>query len=69
MKNLKKGAIEITKVGVIGGVGASVITATGGNASGLSAMGTMMQPLGTTLGASAVLGQLRGLQPKKKHRR
>lgn len=68
MKKLKKDVIIHTKVGVLGGVGATMIGATGGSAAGLTSLSGLMSPLATVQGAAATMRQVKKLPKYKKKR-
>lgn len=70
IKRYGKDALSMTKSSIIIGVGASAVTASGGNAGGLNAMAGMMPAMGSVAGGGAVLGMLGGLnKPVKKRKK
>ena len=54
-------ALNLTSMGVTTGVGASVVTSVGGNASGLAAMSSFYPAMGTMAGAGMVLKKMKKL--------
>jgi len=69
MKKLKKDVKTFVGTGILLGGGAVVTGAMGaGTGAGLTAMGGMMSPIGTVLGATHVVRMVKKLNPKKKRR-
>lgn len=69
IKRYGKDALSMTKSSIVIGVGASAVTAAGGNAGGLNAMAGMMPAMGSVAGGGAVLGMLSDLSMSKKRKR
>jgi len=70
LRKARKDGLELTKVGLTTGFGASVVTGIpGGNATGLTAFSQGFGPAGSILGAKLVLDSVKTLNPKKMKRR
>lgn len=61
MKKYRKAATSMLKGSLITGVGASVVTQSGGNAAGLNSMASMAPMMGTAAGSGSALGMLKKL--------
>ena len=62
MKRARKDTMEFTKLGVTTGVGASVISGAGGDASALSAMSGMYPTAGAIAGSGMALRELKKIK-------
>jgi len=74
IKRGSKGAVELTKFGIIGGVGSSALTKIGGTAAtsgatGVSTMASYAPTMGTAMGAGMAMGMVKELAPKKRKRK
>lgn len=62
MKKLFKDSMNMTKTGILLGVGANTITGLGGNAAGINALGNQMPIMGSVMGMGYVFGSLKKLK-------
>jgi len=69
MKKLKKDILDLTKGGIIIGVGAEVTSKTGLASSGLGEVGRFFPVMGKLAGASATVRLLEGMTKKKRRKR
>lgn len=65
-RGLMKDTQSLLGVGVLTGVGASVVTGIGGNAAGLTNVSRHFGTLGSLVGTKAVIKATQRLKPKKK---
>lgn len=68
-KKLGSNAMNFTKLGVVQGVGITAIGKVGGNTSALSSMSDYNPVMGNVVGASAAMGMVKELAPKRKRRK
>ena len=69
MKKFGHGVIGMTSVGMLSGVGLTALGASGapvGFGAGITQVGTHLPLMGNMMGASAAIGMMKNLQPKKK---
>ena len=59
-KQYKKDMIDMTKIGIIAPIGASIITKAGGDASPINTMTGFMPMMATMSGAKGMLKSLKG---------
>lgn len=69
MKKYNKAALDMVKAGIVTGVGASAVTAAGGNAAGLATMSSYYPMMGSAVGAGMALSAVKGLTPRKRRLR
>ena len=69
LKKAKKGAVELTKTGVVLGVGADVVGKVGGPTGGITAMSKFQPTYGALMGAGTALDMVKGLEGKKRKKR
>lgn len=66
--NIVRAAVGITRLGVVLGVGSTVVTRAGGSPSGLTTVSGFI-PVGGVIGGSFItLGLLRGFSPNRRKR-
>jgi len=58
LKKLGKSTLELTKVGVGLGIGASIISGAGGDASGLQALAKGTKPIGSLIVADTLMSSI-----------
>ena len=68
-RKLGSNALGFTKLGVLQGVGISAIGKAGGDTSALSGMSSYNPIMGNIAGASATLGMMGELAPRKRKKR
>jgi len=69
MKRALKDVRDLSRAGVITGVGAGVVSKAGGNASGMSAFASGFGTVGMIQGAGMSMRQMKRLSPTSKRKR
>ena len=66
MKKLKKDILDMTKAGLVTGIGSHVVVKAGGEAGGLANISKALPKVGTLVGAGVVLRSLPKIKRRKK---
>lgn len=69
LRQLQRDTLSLAGLGIMTGVGSSIVTKSGGSAAGLASVSRFSKPIGTTIGGAALLGLVGDLARQARPRR